>query len=258
MVILNNNNYRIGRIYKIIHNQSDIIYIGSTFSSLNTRFYDHKRHFKDENTKTNCSIYKYFEQYGTNQFKMILIKEYECVDRQHLYSKEQLWIKKLKCINERNAFNPIKNRLYREINKEKLLKYAKNYREENKEKIKNNMVKYYETNKEKLLKQVKQYREDNIDKYKEKDKNYYKNNKETILQKMKQTYICEYCNKELNLNHKLRHESSKKHLDNFNKQNLVKQIIVKKKYICLLCNSEMNYDNKNRHEKSKIHLKNLK
>ena len=89
--------YKIGKIYKIIHNQSDLIYIGSTISTLRDRFYQHKK-------SLSCIISKYFSKYGIENFKIILIKEYKICDRTHLEMYEQLWINKMKCININNPF----------------------------------------------------------------------------------------------------------------------------------------------------------
>lgn len=88
-----------GKIYKIIHTQSNICYIGSTFNTLRDRFRKHCLSSK-------CVISEYFEKYGKDNFKIILIKEYNVIDRVHLEAYEQLWINKLKCINGQSAFNP--------------------------------------------------------------------------------------------------------------------------------------------------------
>ena len=89
----------LGKIYKIIHNQSNICYVGSTCNELRQRWQEHKRHSTNEKVRK-LSIYKYFEQYGIENFKIILIKEYEVIDRKHLEAYEQLWISKLKAINK--------------------------------------------------------------------------------------------------------------------------------------------------------------
>jgi len=107
-----------GKVYKIIHNQSNITYIGSTFNSLRDRWRIHKDRFTQykKNSSRNLSIHTYFEKYGIENFKIILIKEYEVEDRNHLESKEQLWINKIKCINIQSAFNPLRrNKLSRKI-----------------------------------------------------------------------------------------------------------------------------------------------
>lgn len=116
----------IGRVYKIIHNQSDICYIGSTFNTTRDRFRVHKYDYKQGNNS--CSISKYFEKYGVKNFKMILIKEYEVIDREHLEAYEQLWINKLNCVNKQCAFQPLKKERIKIYHK----KYNKEYYQKNK------------------------------------------------------------------------------------------------------------------------------
>mgnify|MGYP001546348743 CR=1 FL=1 len=70
----------IGRVYKIIHNQSELIYIGSTINKLKYRWQQHKNNYKywvyGRSDRSHCSLYKYFLKYGIENFKIILIKEY--------------------------------------------------------------------------------------------------------------------------------------------------------------------------------------
>ena len=65
---------------------------------------------------------------------------------------------------------------YREKNKEKLKEISKEYYENNKEEIKEKSKEYYENNKE----EIKKYREKNKEKLKERKKEYRENNKEKI------------------------------------------------------------------------------
>jgi hypothetical protein len=146
---------KIGKIYKIIHTQSDIIYIGSTFNTLRDRWAKHKQ------IDSKCIISKYIQEFGSEQFKIILIKEYEVVDRAHLESKEQLWINKTKCINIQSAFNALPkisfqkaNKKYREINKDKIKEYQENnkqyhidYHKSNKKQISAKSAEYYKEKK---------------------------------------------------------------------------------------------------------------
>lgn len=127
----------LGKIYKIIHSQSNICYVGSTFNSLKGRFAQHKADYKRNH---NISIYKYFEQHGIDNFKMILIKEYEVIDRRHLEVYEQLWINKLRCINKA----PVIEFLLKECRKQTLKKYYEN----NKEKEANRQREFIKKNKE--------------------------------------------------------------------------------------------------------------
>ncbi|GMF64051.1 unnamed protein product [Phytophthora fragariaefolia] len=112
----------LGKNYKIIHNQSNIIYIGSSFNELKGKFAQHKADYK---RKHRIPIYEYFEQNGIENFKIVLIKEYEVVDRRHLEVYEQLWINKLKPINKA----PVVELLHKECRKQSLKKYYENNKE---------------------------------------------------------------------------------------------------------------------------------
>lgn len=171
-------NYKIGKVYKIIHTQSDIVYVGSTFNRLSDRFRQHRYNFE-------CTITKYIKQYGYKNFKIILIKEYEVVDRKHLESKEQIWINLLKPINKNSAFT---------IEKLK----DKQYRNNNKDKIKESSKKHYENNKDEIIKKQQEYQEKNKDK---------------ISKRFKEKIKCEICNCFITKYNKSRHEQTKKHLN---------------------------------------------
>lgn len=177
------SDYKIGNIYKIIHNQSNICYIGSTFQKLKDRWYSHKCN-KVKSTK--CCIDKYFEEFGIENFSIILVKSYEVIDKKHLESKEVLWISKLSTIQQNNSFHikKVSNKNYRENqDKEKVKEYNKNYHE--------------------------QYKIDKKEEIKERSRLYRLNNQE----KLKETYICE-CGKELTKAKKSRHIKTKYHLAN--------------------------------------------
>jgi hypothetical protein len=92
----------VGKIYKIIKiSDPSVVYVGSTFDSLNNRFYHHKTSIK-YNKKYSLSGYVQDE----NDMFISLIKEYEVVrehskDVKHLRAYEQLWINKLNCVNRK-------------------------------------------------------------------------------------------------------------------------------------------------------------
>ena len=187
--------YKIGKVYKIIHNQSNVIYIGSTFNTLRDRWWHHKSSFNGwlNNKNHNYSIFKYFKEFRIENFKIILIKEYKVVDRKHLESKEQLWISKLSNINQKNTLDipKLSNKLYNKNNKERIKEY-------------------YENNKEQIKEYVKNYNNDNKEIIKEKKKEYRKINKEILLEK----FNCECGGKYIKI-HKSTHEKTKKHIKFF-------------------------------------------
>ena len=118
----------IGRIYKIISTEGNEVYVGSTFNTTRNRFSQHKGDYtkwKSDNvkySKHNVSVNKLFEKYGKDKCKIILIKEYDVLDRLHLEVYETLWIYKLKSINNLIPFGIKKlwSKQYREQNKEKI------------------------------------------------------------------------------------------------------------------------------------------
>jgi hypothetical protein len=148
---------RTGRIYKIVCSKSNDVYVGSTLNALRTRMSQHKRSFESGKGLSN---YSSFKQHGWASLKMILIETYEVVDRNHLMVYETLWFNKLRAVNERTPFQPLRKEVLRELcrqcynkNKTKIkakviertksrtkeerdiaLAYSKQYYQENKEK----------------------------------------------------------------------------------------------------------------------------
>lgn len=202
----------IGRIYKIIHTQSDICYVGMTSGPLKARWHAHKGAFKTQlknGGKYDISIYKYFEEFGIDQFKMILIKEYDVIDKKHLEVYETLWINKLTCINLKVSFNPIgsKNldcKLFYKFNSEKIKNRVNEYRKLNSEKIKEKKKKYYEDNKSEISEKSKIKYQSNKSEIKERVKIYREKNSEIIK--------CD-CGAEIKKYTLYRHLKSKKHIN---------------------------------------------
>ena len=168
----------IGNIYKIVHNELDIVYVGSTIRTLSERWYSHKWAYKNGST---ISIYSFFKEHNIENFKIILIKKYEVVDNEHLHALETLWINKLKSVNKNMPFqinwlykkdygkiyrtnNKEKLALYRELNKEKITEYQEDYRANNREKFIELNKDYRANNKVKLADYSKEYRELNKEK----------------------------------------------------------------------------------------------
>ena len=162
--------YRNAIIYQIICKiNPDIRYIGSTFNSLRNRWQTHKYDFEywQQGKRDGISIYKYFLEIGIENFKILEIKSYlvyseNVKDTKHISAYEQLWINKIKCVNQHSAFNiPVVSEHLRK-------QYKKKYYEENKEVLNENHRTYYEENRTKILAQKKEYRKKNLEKLKAK------------------------------------------------------------------------------------------
>ena len=151
----------IGRVYKIIHLDSSLCYIGSTCDTLPGRWRSHKDAYKKwisvKDKYVTISLYPYLEQYGIDRFKMILVKEYEIADKKHLKAYEQLTINRTKtCCNKNAALQLVGTS-----------SMAKHYRQAHKDEISNRMKEYYQANKQELAQYIKEYRQTNKDHIKE-------------------------------------------------------------------------------------------
>ena len=125
--------YSKGKIYCLRSHQTDDVYIGSTVESLSRRKAKHKNQYKSFlNEKyhyiTAFEIVKYDDCY------IELIENYPCENKEQLTKKEGEYIRNMKCVNKFIAGRTQKE--YRKDNKEKIKEKAKEYHEENKEKIK--------------------------------------------------------------------------------------------------------------------------
>jgi DNA repair exonuclease SbcCD ATPase subunit len=198
--------------YKIVCNDSGLIYVGSTIQPIERRLkhheYDYKRYL--ENKYHFVTSFTIIEK---NNYTIHLIDSVECVDRKQRDMIEALYILNENCVNRNQPGRDDKQ--YRQDNKEKRKQYLqdnkekiKEYRQDNKEKIKEYQQQYRQDNKEKIKEQIKQYRQDNKEKIKEQRRQYREDNKEQQNEK----FTCP-CNGKYTHVHKLRHMRSKKHID---------------------------------------------
>ena len=101
------NKYNNGKIYKIISNQTDNIYIGSTTKELKQRYNQHRAYYKKYVAGKNVQI-KSVEilKLGEPGCEIILIENYPCSSKQALLEREQFYLDKFQaiCVNKNKAF----------------------------------------------------------------------------------------------------------------------------------------------------------
>ena len=118
--------YSLSKIYKLVSNQTDDVYIGSTSQKiLSKRFDGHRQHYKcwcegkeNEHYMTSYEILKHGDA------QIILIENYPCNDKYELEARERFQIENNKCVNE-----TIPTRTHNErciINKERINQKGKN------------------------------------------------------------------------------------------------------------------------------------
>jgi hypothetical protein len=189
--------YQLSKIYKLVSNHTDQIYIGSTCQSLAKRKGGHISNFKSflKGIKTPSMSYKLIE---LGDIDIVLIEECPCDNKEQLHARERFYIESNDCVNKCIPCRSKKE--YDSDNKEK----KKEYREANKDKIKENQKEQYQLNKDKIKEQYQL----NKDKIKGKIKEYQENNKE----KRSEKFDCE-CGGKYTYTHKATHSKSKKHTD---------------------------------------------
>ena len=196
-------NYQNGKIYTIKSYQTEKKYIVSTTQQLCVRLGKHRIDFKD-NKGTAKNILQYDDYY------IELIENYACNNKEELEQRERFYIQENinNCVNVRLPTR--KQKEYKELNKESIKQYQKQYRELNKDKIKQNAIQYQQENKEILRQKKAEYNEANREIKNQKGIEYYEVNREKILNFNKEKHIC-ICGIEYTQGHKSRHEKTKKH-----------------------------------------------
>ena len=193
--------YTNSKIYRIDVIGCDEIYIGSCYTSLNERFSIHK---SDGNTCSSRELFTYGEPTIT------LIENYSCETKIELCMREQYYMDKFisegyTLVNKRRAYtSPEMVKEYRENNKEHIKEQQKDYYETHKETIKE----YRENNKEHIKEQRKERYENNKEAIKEQQKEYY----EKIKHKLNEKFICE-CGGRYTQQNKALHLQTKRHVN---------------------------------------------
>ena len=153
--------YENGKIYKILNNIDDEVYVGSTTQPLSKRIYQHRLASK------HCPQYKLYthmNNLGVDGFYIEFIESYSCKSKEELCAKEGEWIRKIATLNKviSGRSKQDSDKQWRENNKEYTKELHIQYRENNKERIIEAGKIRYENNKEQIKAAVKAYRENNV------------------------------------------------------------------------------------------------
>jgi hypothetical protein len=96
--------YMHGKIYKIISDKGDKVYIGSTTRiNLLYRLGNHKsqyKRWKDGKSKSKMSSFELFEEYGVENCSIVLLEKFSCSSKTELEFKEAEYINSMECVNK--------------------------------------------------------------------------------------------------------------------------------------------------------------
>ena len=94
------NRYHISKIYKLVNDIDDEIYVGSTVQALSKRKGNHVSLAKSKNTV----VYSHLNAIGWDNVRIVLIEEIKCENNEQLLMKEQHYMDLLKpSLNTRYA-----------------------------------------------------------------------------------------------------------------------------------------------------------
>ena len=114
--------YKNGKIYQILNNVNDDIYVGSTCQALSKRFYEHRSRCK---TSHNGKLYPVMREIGRDNCYIELIETYPCNSKEELNAKEGYYIRERATLNM--AIAGRKPKQYKEENKEHIKQTNKQY-----------------------------------------------------------------------------------------------------------------------------------
>ena len=183
-------------IYKIQHiDNPELLYVGST-TDFTKRKYHHKSCCNNPNNRGhNFKLYKMIRENGNwDMFNMVVIKPFQCQNKQEALTEEDKLIREMKSslnMNSNRAFTTPEEK--QEQNKQWRLKH-----------------------KDKIKERNKQYNLENKERSKQYNGQYYTERKDQIAENNKQKITCE-CGCVLRRDSLARHKPSKKHQDLLNK-----------------------------------------
>ena len=134
--------YKNGRIYKIVSDLTDKIYIGSTCQTLCKRLAKHKGNYRESLNGGNIYITS-FELFKLGETRIELIEDFPCERKEQLNAREGYHIKLNNdiCVNKIIAGRTKQE--YNKDNKAKISENEKQYRELNKAKANEKPKEYY-------------------------------------------------------------------------------------------------------------------
>ena len=97
-------NYQLAKIYKIVDDIDDIVYVGSTSQRLLCeRMRDHRHKARSGST---APIHQHMRSVGVDRFRIVLVEDFPCGRREQLTAREDFWMSKIpkeRLLNMHNA-----------------------------------------------------------------------------------------------------------------------------------------------------------
>lgn len=178
--------YTNGKIYKIVNDELNLTYYGSTTTPLYKRLYLHKT----AAYKKKCTSHKLFE---SGNVDIVLVENISCNNKEELHRKERYYIENNECVN-RNIPTRTRTEYYQDNLEyfkqyyQKNIQHYKEYYDTHKEEISGKRKEQYHNNKEHRLKYQEEYRKANKERINQYQKEHYQKHKERLRKYQRQYY----------------------------------------------------------------------
>ena len=124
--------YKNARIYQILNNVTNDVYVGSTCQPLSKRMAKHRLNMTCKDKQT-LPLYLKMQEIGIEHFYIELLEECPCENKEQLRKREGQYIRQIGTLNKCIAGRSTKE--YNYENKDKIVEQTKHYREANKERL---------------------------------------------------------------------------------------------------------------------------
>lgn len=223
---------KLGTVYRITCDVSDVTYVGSTLRSIDKRLLEHisdSRAWAAGSAKRSCSIFPHIVEHGAEHFKIEMIQQYRVVDARHLRVYETLWIKQTPSAcnyNEPFQIRRLWMRRNYQIHREQMLKRQREHYQANRTQINERQRARYQANRKQVLRQQRKYRQANRDQINARQREYRRANHAQVSE-YQRDYVRRHhdqisaretvrhdctCGGRYTHHNRLRHMSSKRHL----------------------------------------------
>ena len=195
------NRYNNGKIYKIVDVGFNKCYIGSTCEKLCKRMERHRNSYRTylRTGKMDTRCHLLFDEFGVENCRIILIKDFACQSKEELFRKEGEYIQNTDCLNRSVAGRTREE--HKAEHREQILEKDRQYQK-----------KRYVKKKEEIKEQVKKYQLEHRQDILQRKKEHYQENKDKIREKQTRPFYCD-CGSICQWNVKGRHLKSQKHQD---------------------------------------------
>lgn len=170
-----------GKVYKIVCDCGcGKLYVGSTKQRLSKRMHQHRC----DSQRFNSALYQHMGAIGKEHFRIVLLGEFECENKEQLRMHEDRFMQELDTID--NGYNGRRAHMTEEETKERDAASKKAYREKHQDNIRQKKKQEYHDNRELRIEQSKANYKKNKEHNLVRNKQYYQEHRDAILQQKKQ------------------------------------------------------------------------